>query len=613
MKTHKATTAQTAQEGRISVSFCVSEDYVRHAAVVAASILAHSGLAFVFHLLMRACSEETKAKLAGMEHAWGNRCRFAVHLVDPTRFEGFPLPLEHVSQEAYYRYLLPEILEGETRTLYLDVDLIVREDLAALWKLDLGTALAAGVCDNSRVGMDVLDYRRRIGLAEDALYVNSGVLVLDLAGLRDFGFTERCLAETRRLATAVSWPDQDVINLVLANRIMGLPMRWNCQDRNALPHGVRPAIRHFSNATAKPWCNIWKNRSWPVYLRYLSRTPYRTEAVGFVWRHLAGMVWFSYVKKRVRRTLLCGIPVSRRVVCYRPSGAPSAANRRPVPDLSPEVCIRLSQAAFFFLLALGVWLWVRVGGWIGPATVLAALAVGTALFWARFPFLLPRKSAKCPVVLMLHAVGDTVADSRAPNNTVRPDELSRLIADLLDAGYAIQPLCEAMDPRTRKRRSLVLTFDDGWADNYSDLFPILRHYDIAATFFLTDQRGGRFLTDAQIKEMLTAGVMEVGGHTSHHVRLAQACDATTARQEIEENKRALERLTGRPIVSFAYPFGDFSEREEALVHDAGYRFAVTMHKKARRLELLRIPRQIIPRGVGRMGAYLLATRGKHRL
>lgn len=612
MKTNLASEAPMVQGEAISVSFGVSEDYVRHAAVVAASVLAHSGRDFVFHLLMRACSEETRARLAGMEHAWGNRCRFAVHLVDPTRFEGFPLPLEHVSQEAYYRYLLPEILEGETRTLYLDVDLIVREDLAALWELDLGTALAAGVCDNSRVGMDVLDYRRRIGLAEDALYVNSGVLVLDLAGLRVFGFADKCLRETTRLANAVSWPDQDVINLVLANRIMGLPMRWNCQDRNALPHGVRPAIRHFSNATAKPWCNIWKNRSWPVYLRYLLRTPYRTEAVGFVWRHLVGVFWFSYVKKRVRRTLLCGIPIARRVVCYRPPGEMSAAGRRP-PDISPEVRIRLCQGAFFFLLALGGWLWIRFGEWLGPAVMLADVAVGVSLFWARFPFLLPRKSAKRPVVLMLHAVGEKVADPRAPNNTVRPGELARLIADLLDAGYAIQPLCEAMDPRSRKRRSLVLTFDDGWADNYSDLFPILRHYDIAATFFLTDRRGGHFLTDAQIKEMLTAGVMEVGGHTSHHVRLAQACDETTAQWEIEENKRTLERLTGRPIVSFAYPFGDFSEREEALVHDAGYRFAVTMHKKTRRLEPLRIPRQIIPRGVGRMGAYLLATRGKHRL
>ncbi len=314
--------AKAGEEGRISVSFCVSDDYAQHLAVVAASLLERTpGRAFVFHVLAKALSGETRRRLSRMEADWDGRCRFVFHAVDRSRFDAFPLPLEHITQEMYYRYLLPEMLPGERRTLYLDVDLLALDDLSPLWDLDFGDALLAGVPDAKKDTPDWRDYRRRLGLREDAVYVNSGVLLMNLEGLRAFGFGAKCMEATGRLHDRIAWPDQDVINLTAQGRILPLPDRWNCTSPRALPKGERPAIRHFASFSSKPWCCLWKNRTWPAYLRFLLKTPYRDRAGAFVLAHLRGFFWFRYVKKGIERTLVCGVPVRKRRVA--PEGGPA--------------------------------------------------------------------------------------------------------------------------------------------------------------------------------------------------------------------------------------------------------------------------------------------------
>ena len=239
------------------------------------------------------------------------------------------------------------------------------------------------------------------------------------------------------------------------------------------------------------------------------------------------------------------------------------------------------------------------------ATAFAAVSA-RALFWW------PRRPAGVPAVLMLHSVSEGIAEPEAPNNSIRPPALRRLILDLLADGYAFRTLREAFAEPCH-RRTMVLTFDDGFVDNFTELFPILRELGVPATCFVTDRRGPRFLSDDQIREMARSGLVEFGGHTAGHVWLARDCDEATARAEIAANKRTIEALVGEPIVSFAYPFGDFGEREERLAREAGYRYAVTTRKREAHADALRIPRQIVPRDMGRFGAYLLATRGKRRL
>ena len=131
------------------------------------------------------------------------------------------------------------------------------------------------------------------------------------------------------------------------------------------------------------------------------------------------------------------------------------------------------------------------------------------------------------------------------------------------------------DKKMRSGKYVVITFDDGWRDNYTDAFPILKNYGYTATIFLTIAYIGEkkdYLTWEQVMEMKKAG-LEFGSHTLTHPRLTKIPIAE-ARQEIMESKELLEGQLGEEIKTFCYPYGAYSRDIIELVKEAGYEGAV---------------------------------------
>ena len=215
---------------------------------------------------------------------------------------------------------------------------------------------------------------------------------------------------------------------------------------------------------------------------------------------------------------------------------------------------------------------------------------------------------------MFHSVAEEVVVQVTPNNTVRPIELELLVTRLRRNGYTFQTLSEASE--TPRRRSVVLTFDDGCRDNYEVFFPLAVRLDLRATCFVTNrgESDSAFLSYEQIREMDASGRFEFGGHTSCHSTLTDITQPVV-RREIRENKARLEEILGHTIYSFSYPCGRHTPEIVEEVRAAGYRLAVTMEKRMRPLaaDPFRIHRQIIPRGLDSAAAYLLATRGRYKL
>lgn len=296
----------------ISMSFSVSDDYSRHLAVLLTSIVENNPRSdFVFHVLHRDVTEENREKIKKLGKSHHN-CKIEFHPVDTSGFDGLPLPdeLEHVTREMYFRYVLPDVLSGEERTIYADVDMICVGDLRALWETDMDGNLIAAVSE----GEDGEFKKRMIGLEGPEPYFNSGLLVMDLEGMRRGGYVRKLFDTTAAFAERLSWPDQDAINIVFRSRILRLDRRWNAFDVKYRPWRGGVAMWHFTGALSKPWCNIWKNAAWPLYLKYLLKSPYKADAVGFMVGRLKGLFFFRYTKKGIERTLVCGIRVRKRSV-----------------------------------------------------------------------------------------------------------------------------------------------------------------------------------------------------------------------------------------------------------------------------------------------------------
>lgn len=296
----------------ISISVSVSDNYVQHLAVLATSLLYYSPQSsFLFHVLTRAISTKHREALRQMERAHAPRCRFEIHTIEASRFERFPLPLEHISQETYYRFLLPNLLVNETRTLYMDVDIIAKGDVTSLWNYPLDGA-AIGAVEEIKNHPDFIAYKEQIGLGATTAYFNAGVLVMDLEQLRAMDFETKAMTLTAKMDKSLAWPDQDVINLLLAGKICPLPAYFNCMKLRWVKDRSQIVLRHYASFGIKPWCYHWRNQFWYSYLRFLLMTPFRRKAWNLVWGHFRGLFWYTYQKKGIKRYMILGLTLFKK-------------------------------------------------------------------------------------------------------------------------------------------------------------------------------------------------------------------------------------------------------------------------------------------------------------
>lgn len=130
--------------------------------------------------------------------------------------------------------------------------------------------------------------------------------------------------------------------------------------------------------------------------------------------------------------------------------------------------------------------------------------------------------------------------------------------------------------RANGKHGVIITFDDGYEDNYTTVFPLLKQYNMKATIFLiTDMIGAEgHLTKEQIREMSESGLVHFGSHTKSHTRLDMLTDYQI-RQEFVTSKKAIEEITGKEVLALAYPNGVYTEKAEHLAMSVGYRYAYT--------------------------------------
>jgi len=150
---------------------------------------------------------------------------------------------------------------------------------------------------------------------------------------------------------------------------------------------------------------------------------------------------------------------------------------------------------------------------------------------------------------------------------------------LADHGFHVLPLHQAVvaikNHTPLPARPVALTFDDGYADFFTQAVPILARYGFTATNFVITGRMGLpgFMTPSQVVAADAMG-FDIGAHTVDHVMLA-ATSTTRATWEMRQSKLALEELLGHPVLDFAYPYGSFNLYDMAEARTLGFETAVS--------------------------------------
>jgi peptidoglycan/xylan/chitin deacetylase (PgdA/CDA1 family) len=131
---------------------------------------------------------------------------------------------------------------------------------------------------------------------------------------------------------------------------------------------------------------------------------------------------------------------------------------------------------------------------------------------------------------------------------------------------------EAPPPDAFAEGMVTFSFDDSWESQYVNALPVLEAAGYKATFFLTtnfvEQGFALFMSPVNLRDIKNRG-HEIAGHTLSHPSLTDI-SAAAVRTEVEASRAYLYFLTGAPVNSFAYPFGNVNASVKAIVREAGY-------------------------------------------
>ncbi|MBR2442483.1 MAG: glycosyltransferase family 8 protein [Clostridia bacterium] len=157
---------------------------------------------------------------------------------------------DYYTSAIYYRLLIPELFPQYDKVLYMDCDTVAISDIANLYNIDIGDNYIGAVADQAVAAVPQFRAYVKNALGIDAeKYFNSGVIVMNLAKLREVGFYGLFSKVLRSYAFTIA-PDQDVLNLICKDKVYYYEAGWN-----KMPIGGRegtPKLIHY-NLCMKPW------------------------------------------------------------------------------------------------------------------------------------------------------------------------------------------------------------------------------------------------------------------------------------------------------------------------------------------------------------------------
>ena len=195
-------------------------------------------------------------------------------------------------------------------------------------------------------------------------------------------------------------------------------------------------------------------------------------------------------------------------------------------------------------------------------------------------------------VIMYHRVIKDETEKGVHGTYVTVEQFEEQMKYLKKKGYETVTFKDLLNNRYKQRfdkdkKWIMLTFDDGYKDNYENAFPILKKYQFKGIIYILDgieynkwdvensenpEKRFTLMNRDELLEMQNYGI-EFGGHTCTHPRLTELSLEET-KIEVINSKFNIEKTIGRELLSFAYPYGSLNEEIKKIPKEIGYRFAV---------------------------------------
>ncbi len=187
-------------------------------------------------------------------------------------------------------------------------------------------------------------------------------------------------------------------------------------------------------------------------------------------------------------------------------------------------------------------------------------------------------------IIYYHRVAKNLNDAGKHGIYVTEKQFESHLKFLKENGFKTVSFDEALKIKKygTPGKYIIITFDDGYEDNYTLAFPLLKKYGFTAMIFLVanlksnewDRKSGepelKMLNKQQILEMKNYGI-EFGSHTLNHADL-NGVEYNTAQMEISDSKKKLESDLGIDVSTFAFPYGNCNEYVKKIGKEAGYKY-----------------------------------------
>lgn len=256
------------------IAFCCDDNYLIPASIMLESLMKRNeDIHFVAHTFADDLSEESIKQLRSLLEDGGSELVLHVLPEHAKELIQNAPTLKHISIATYYRLFLPYVIENSVRkVLYLDCDILVRRSIKGLFRKTDPDIIILGVAD-----INEEDHASRIGVD---VYVNTGVLTMDMPGIRELYTMESMAEEIAKIMTEpkkIVLGDQDIINLLFAGHIGKVSNIYNFQRLIHKAYCLKnpllvkkTVIAHFITGD-KPWHNDYLMVFAREYYSYLRR------------------------------------------------------------------------------------------------------------------------------------------------------------------------------------------------------------------------------------------------------------------------------------------------------------------------------------------------------